>query len=82
MSSKPRVLFVGRGRISLPLAPWVQKKWDVLGDELDFAVVPAFEGRIGLKSRLLVRDREVLLSGPKRGLAPLAPVRMRAVSPP
>src|SRR5580700_6981865 len=49
----------------------------VRADELDFAVVPAFEGRIGLKSRLLVRDREMLLSGPHRGLAPLAPVRLK-----
>jgi DNA-binding transcriptional LysR family regulator len=48
----------------------------VLADELDFAVVPAFEGRIGLKSRLLVRDREMLLSGRRRGLKPLAPVRL------
>ena len=40
----------------------------VLDDELDFAVVPAFEGTIGLKSRLLVRDREMLISGAKRGL--------------
>jgi DNA-binding transcriptional LysR family regulator len=53
----------------------------VLADELDFAVVPAFEGRIGLKSRLLVRDREMLLSGPRRGLAPLAPVRLADCRP-
>jgi LysR family tcuABC transcriptional regulator len=53
----------------------------VLDDELDFAVVPAFEGQVGLKSRLLVRDREVLLSGPQRGLAPLAPVRLRDCAP-
>jgi len=53
----------------------------VLADELDFAVVPAFEGRIGLKSRLLVRDREILLSGPRRGLVPLAPVRLRDCRP-
>jgi len=53
----------------------------VLADELDFAVVPAFEGRIGLKSRLLVRDREMLLSGPRRGLTPLAPVRLRDCRP-
>src|SRR5262244_1332182 len=53
----------------------------VLADELDFALVPAFEGRIGLKSRLLVRDREMLLSGPRRGLAPLAPVRLRELRP-
>ena len=40
----------------------------VLADELDFAVVPAFEGTVGLRSRLLVRDREMLMSGPRRGL--------------
>jgi len=53
----------------------------VLADELDFAVVPAFEGRVGLKPRLLVRDREMLLSGAKRGLKPLAPVRLADCTP-
>jgi LysR family transcriptional regulator, nitrogen assimilation regulatory protein len=53
----------------------------VLADELDFAVVPAFEGRVGLKSRLLVRDREMLLSGAKRELVPLAPVRLARCAP-
>src|SRR5882724_5677451 len=53
----------------------------VLADDLDFAVVPAFEGRVGLKSRLLVRDREMLLSGAKRGLSPLAPVRLADCAP-
>jgi len=53
----------------------------VLGDELDFAVVPAFEGRTGLKARLLVRDREMLLSGRQRGLAPLAPVQLANCAP-
>ena len=53
----------------------------VLDDDLDFAVVPAFEGTIGLKSRLLVRDREMLISGPRRGLTPLAPVRLAEVMP-
>ena len=53
----------------------------VLDDELDFAVVPAFEGTIGLKSRLLVRDREMLISGPKRGLTALAPVRLGQLKP-
>jgi len=50
-------------------------------DELDFAIVPAFEGQIGLKSRLLVRDREALISGRKRGLEPLAPVRLAEQAP-
>jgi LysR family nitrogen assimilation transcriptional regulator len=53
----------------------------VLADALDFAVVPAFEGQVGLKSRLLVRDREMLVSGPRRGLPPLAPVRLKQCRP-
>jgi LysR family transcriptional regulator, nitrogen assimilation regulatory protein len=53
----------------------------VLDDELDFAVVPAFEGTIGLKSRLLVRDREMMISGPRRGMQPLAPTRLADVKP-
>jgi LysR family tcuABC transcriptional regulator len=53
----------------------------VLADELDFAVVPTFEGRVGLKSRLVVRDREMLVSSPQRGLTPLAPVRLKDCGP-
>jgi len=53
----------------------------VRADELDFAVVPAFEGQIGLRARLLVRDREMLLSGPRRGLSPLTPVRLQDCRP-
>jgi len=53
----------------------------VRAEELDFAVVPAFEGQIGLRSRLLVRDREMLLSGSRRGLTPLAPVRLKDCRP-
>jgi LysR family transcriptional regulator, nitrogen assimilation regulatory protein len=53
----------------------------VLAGELDFAVVPAFEGRTGLTSRLLVRDREMLVSGRQRGLKPLAPLRLRDIAP-
>jgi len=53
----------------------------VMADELDFAVVPAFEGQVGLTSRLLVLDREMLVSGPRRRLDPLAPVRLRDCRP-
>jgi DNA-binding transcriptional LysR family regulator len=53
----------------------------VLAEELDFAVVPAFEGRTGLKSRLLVRDREVLISGKASKLTPLKPVRLKDLRP-
>lgn len=48
---------------------------------LDFAAVPASEGRVGLKSRLIVRDREMLVSNPSRGLTPYAPVRLRECGP-
>jgi DNA-binding transcriptional LysR family regulator len=53
----------------------------VLEDALDFAVVPAFEGTIGLKSRMLVRDREMLISGPRAGFTPLAPLRLAECRP-
>jgi DNA-binding transcriptional LysR family regulator len=53
----------------------------VLDDELDFAVVPAYEGTVGLRSRLLVRDREMLISGPRRGLVPLSPIRLADCRP-
>ncbi|HEY0439394.1 MAG TPA: LysR family transcriptional regulator [Xanthobacteraceae bacterium] len=53
----------------------------VLAEELDFAVVPTFEGRLGLRSRLLARDREMLISGPARGLTPLVPLRLRDLVP-
>ncbi|HME30319.1 MAG TPA: LysR family transcriptional regulator [Pseudolabrys sp.] len=53
----------------------------VLDDALDFAVVPAFEGTIGLKSRMLVRDREMMLSGPRAGFKPLAPLRLAKCRP-
>jgi LysR family nitrogen assimilation transcriptional regulator len=53
----------------------------VLAGELDFAIVPAFEGRIGLKSRLILRDREVLISGRASELKPLAPVKLADCAP-
>jgi DNA-binding transcriptional LysR family regulator len=53
----------------------------VLAEDLDFAVVPTFEGRIGLRSRLLARDREMLVSGPARGLKRLEPLRLRDLKP-
>ena len=55
---------------------------DMVADgEVDFAVVPTFEGRVGLKSRLLVRDREMLVSNAKRGLKPFEPVRLKDCGP-
>src|SRR5882724_5939412 len=53
----------------------------VQGNELDFAVVPASESRVRLKSRLIVRDREMLVSNPKLGLTHLQPVRLKDCGP-
>ncbi len=36
---KPRVLFVSRSRYSLPLSDGLAKKWDAIGEELDYRVV-------------------------------------------
>jgi glycosyltransferase involved in cell wall biosynthesis len=49
----PRVLFVGRGRLQLPLAPWLRKKWDALGDVLDLHVLNAGTGEDDHRFRLL-----------------------------
>jgi glycosyltransferase involved in cell wall biosynthesis len=47
------VLFVGRGRITLPLAPWLQKKWDALSEELDLRVLNAGTGESDGRFHLL-----------------------------
>jgi LysR family tcuABC transcriptional regulator len=53
----------------------------VQNGELDFAAVPAAEGRVGLKTRLIARDREMLVSNVSRGLKPFAPVRLKDCGP-
>jgi LysR family nitrogen assimilation transcriptional regulator len=53
----------------------------VQNGELDFATVPTTEGRVGLKSRLIVRDREMLVSNVSRGLKPFEPVRLKDCGP-
>lgn len=40
----PRVLFVGRGRLTLPLRPWLQKKWDALSEVFEVRVLNAGSG--------------------------------------
>jgi LysR family transcriptional regulator, nitrogen assimilation regulatory protein len=53
----------------------------ILGGELDFAVVPSFEGATGLSHHLLARDREMLVSaGGGKGPA-LKPVRLAELRP-
>ena len=70
----PRVLFVGRGRITLPLAPWVQKKWDVLGDQLELRMLNAGTGTGDARFHLLPWSKVPPLPGRevKRGPGLLA----------
>jgi DNA-binding transcriptional LysR family regulator len=49
--------------------------------ELDFAIVPAFAGAPGLKSRLFLATPEVLVSGARSTLTHLAPVRLSSLGP-
>lgn len=39
-----RVLFVGRGRLTLPLPAWLEKKWDALGQVFELRVLNAGSG--------------------------------------
>lgn len=60
---------------SAPLTEQVQAA------ELEFAIVPAFAGAPGLKSRLFLRTPEVLVSGPKSPLTHMSPVRLSDIEP-
>jgi glycosyltransferase involved in cell wall biosynthesis len=58
---KPRVLFVGRTRYRLPLAPWLEHKWTALGAELDLRVLAS-------------EDPANTGSDPRFSLIPAAPI--------
>lgn len=49
--------------------------------ELEFAIVPAFSGAPGLKSRLFLRTPEVLVASARAGRDHLAPVRLADLGP-
>ena len=53
MRPSPRVLFVGRGRLTLPLGASLQRKWDALSDVLDLRVLNAGVGSGDSRFRLL-----------------------------
>lgn len=40
---KPRVLIVGRTRYAEPLPAWLRRKWDALGEQLDYHVLASAE---------------------------------------
>lgn len=53
----------------------------VLNDELDFALVPAGQLRQGIRSSLLCRDTEMLVSGGQLDLSPMQPVVLKELPP-
>ncbi len=53
----------------------------VLAGQLEFAIVPAFSGAAGLKSRLFLRTPELLVSGRRSALPHLAPTRLAGLGP-
>jgi glycosyltransferase involved in cell wall biosynthesis len=50
---KPRVLFVARGNTSLPLPPWLAKRWDALSRVFDVRILNAGTGSGDERFRLL-----------------------------
>jgi len=53
----------------------------VLAGQLEFAIVPAFTGAAGLKSRLFLRTPELLVSSRKSDLVHLKPTRLAGLGP-
>jgi DNA-binding transcriptional LysR family regulator len=53
----------------------------VLRNELDFAVVPSFEGAAGISHQLLARDRETLVSARQGKVRNIKPIRLRNRGP-
>ena len=49
----PKVLFVGRGRLALPLPPWLEKKWDALSNVFELRVLNAGTGSGDARFRML-----------------------------
>jgi DNA-binding transcriptional LysR family regulator len=49
--------------------------------ELDFAIVPAFEGDVGLTTTRILSDREMLVAARGRAGRHLSPVRLSALGP-
>jgi len=75
---KPRALFVGHTRYQLPLPPGLQKKWNALGEHLEYVVVaagqcpahsdPRFELRQGRVRKLEGVTFHATLSNRLRGI--------------
>lgn len=63
MTGRPRVLFVGRSRYSLPLPGWLAKKWDAVEEQLDYRILGAGEEGSPLQSE---RFRLTAAARPRR----------------
>lgn len=61
---KPRALFVGRARYALPLNETQRRKWDAVGDELDYRVLASSSDRRSGDGTFLLRPRTAL-DGPR-----------------
>ena len=59
---KHRVLFVGRGRLTLPLQPWLAKKWDALEEVFELKVLNAGSGNGDPRFELLPDQAPVFYS--------------------
>jgi glycosyltransferase involved in cell wall biosynthesis len=76
--SRPRVLFVGRTRYKLPLAPWLARKWDAVEQQLDYRLLGAASGDSAgndLRFQLARPVRPAVLDAPVFYL--LLPARLR-----
>lgn len=51
--TRPRVLFLSRGRIELPLAPWLARKWEALEGVFDVRALNAGSGEDDERFKLL-----------------------------
>lgn len=74
---KPRALFVGRARYRLPLNETQRRKWDAVGEELEYRVLASSPDRGSGDTTFLLRPRTVL-DGPRFWLT--LPRRIRAAS--
>ena len=59
---KARVLFVGRTRYRLPLPSWLERKWDAVGDALDYRVLASAADGARSSGRF-----ELIAAAPDRG---------------
>jgi glycosyltransferase involved in cell wall biosynthesis len=72
--SRPRVLFVSRGRIALPLAPWLARKWEALSEVFEVRALNPGTGSGDARFRLLPESSFAFYPG----LAPIVGRVLRA----